>query len=153
MGTEIERKFLVQGDAWRRHAGISIKQGYLTRERHYSVRVRLAGANGTLTIKSGTGTLKRSEFEYEIPAADATELLKLCTHVIEKTRHVVDVNGTKWEVDEFGAANAGLVVAEVELDSEDQPFNKPSWIGQEVTDDTRYLNSELAVHPFSTWQI
>jgi adenylate cyclase len=152
MGTEIERKFLVRGEEWRRHDGISIKQGYLARERDHSVRVRLAGDKGTVTIKAGTDTLKRSEFEYGIPAADAAELLKLCKHTIEKTRHVVDVDGTKWEVDEFGGENAGLVVAEVELDSEDQAFNKPSWIGQEVTNESRYLNSELAAHPFSGWK-
>src|ERR1700749_2028535 len=108
MGTEIERKFLVRGDAWRRGDGVSIKQGYLARERGYSVRVRLAGDKGTVTIKSGTDTLKRSEFEYGIPAADAAELLKLCKHTIEKTRRVVDVGGTKWEVDEFSGENAGL---------------------------------------------
>lgn len=152
MGTEIERKFLVQGDAWRRHAGVSITQGYLARERGLSVRVRLAGDKATLTIKAGAGTLKRSEFEYAIPTADAVELLKLCTHSIEKTRRVIDVDGTRWEVDEFGGANTGLVVAEVELDREDQPYASPSWIGLEVTNDTRYLNSELAAHPFGAWK-
>lgn len=151
MGIEIERKFLVRGNEWRRHDGVSIRQGYLARERDHSVRVRLAGDKGTLTIKSGADTLKRSEFEYEIPAADASELLELCKQTIEKTRHLVDSNGTKWEVDEFGGENAGLVVAEVELDSEDQAFDKPSWIGQEVTNDTRYLNSELVARPFKTW--
>jgi adenylate cyclase len=152
METEIERKFLVHGDEWRSYAGVPIRQGYLARERGHSVRVRIAGDRATLTIKAGTDTLRRSEFEYEIPHADATELLKLCTHTIEKTRRVVDVNGTKWEVDEFGGDNAGLVVAEVELDSEDQAFNKPSWIGKEVTNDSRYLNSELVAHPFRTWK-
>ncbi len=151
MAIEIERKFLVQGDAWRSYAGVSIRQGYLARERGHSVRVRIAGDRATLTIKAGTNTLKRSEFEYEIPLADASELLALCTHTIEKTRRVVDVDGTTWEVDEFGGQNAGLVIAEVELDSENQVFNKPSWIGREVTDDSRYLNSELVAHPFETW--
>lgn len=151
MGTEIERKFLVRGDEWRRYEGVSIRQGYLARERDLSVRVRLAGDEGTVTIKTGSDTLKRSEFEYGIPAADAAELLKLCDHTIEKTRRVVDVDGTQWEVDEFEGENAGLVVAEVELDSEDQAFNKPSWIGEEVTNDRRYLNSELVVRPFGTW--
>ncbi len=151
MATEIERKFLVKGDAWRRHDGVSIKQGYLARQRERSVRVRIAGEQATLTIKAGTDTLKRLEFEYEIPVADAEALLKLCTHAIEKTRRVVDVDGTKWEVDEFGGDNAGLVVAEVELESEGQRFSKPPWIGEEVTHDIRYLNSELAAHPFSTW--
>lgn len=152
MGIEIERKFLVDGDEWRRYDGVLIKQGYLARERDYSVRVRLAGDKGTMTIKSGTDTLKRSEFEYDIPAADAAELLALCKHTIEKIRRVVDVDGTKWEVDEFGGENAGLVVAEVELDDEDQAFNKPSWIGEEVTNDSRYLNSELVAHPFRSWK-
>ena len=152
MGTEIERKFLVRGDEWRRYDGVSMRQGYLARERDYSVRVRLAGDKGTVTIKSGTDTLKRAEFEYGIPAADAAELLKLCRHTIEKTRRVVDVGGTKWEVDEFGGENAGLIVAEVELDSEEQVFNKPSWIGEEVTHDSRYLNSELSAHPFNAWK-
>jgi adenylate cyclase len=152
MGIEIERKFLVQGDEWRNHPGVSIRQGYLARERGHTVRVRIAGDRATLTIKAGTNTLRRSEFEYEIPLADATELLTLCTHTIEKTRRVVDVDGTKWEVDEFGGENAGLVVAEVELGSEDEVFNKPSWIGREVTDDSRYLNSELVAHPFCGWR-
>jgi adenylate cyclase len=151
MATEIERKFLLTGDEWRRHPGVSIKQGYLVRERAHTVRVRLADRYATLTIKAGTNALKRAEFEYEIPTNDAVELLKLCKHVIEKTRRVIDVDGTRWEVDEFGGDNAGLVVAEVELDREDAPFHKPSWIGREVTDDSRYLNSELAAHPFRTW--
>ena len=116
MGTEIERKFLVNGDEWRRVDGVPIRQGYLARERGHSVRVRVAGE-----------------------------------HTIEKTRRVVDVDGTKWEVDEFAGENAGLVVAEVELDSEDQAFHKPSWIGQEVTNDSRYLNSELVMRPFRVW--
>jgi CYTH domain-containing protein len=152
MGTEIERKFLVTDDAWRRYDGVRIVQGYLARERTRSIRVRMAGSRVTLTIKAGAGTLTRAEFEYAIPAADAEELLKLCDHKIEKTRRVIDVDGTKWEVDEFFGANLGLVVAEVELDSEDQSFNKPSWIGAEVTHDSRYLNSELAAHPFTTWR-
>jgi CYTH domain-containing protein len=152
MATEIERKFLVQGDEWRRHNGVRITQGYLARERERSVRVRLAGDRATLTIKAGAGTLKRSEFEYPIPTADAIELLALCTHTIEKTRRVIDVDGTRWEVDEFAGDNEGLVIAEVELESEDQIFNKPSWIGREVTDDTRYLNAELAAHPFRAWK-
>jgi CYTH domain-containing protein len=152
MATEIERKFLVQGDEWRRYDGVRITQGYLARERERSVRVRLAGDRATLTIKAGAGTLKRSEFEYAIPTADAIELLALCTHTIEKMRRVIDVDGTRWEVDEFAGDNAGLVVAEVELESEDQIFNKPFWIGREVTDDTRYLNAELAAHPFRAWK-
>jgi adenylate cyclase len=151
MGIEIERKFLVQGDEWRRHAGVSIRQGYLVRERERTVRVRLADRRATLTIKAGANALKRLEFEYEIPSDDAMELLKLCEHVIEKTRRVVDVETTRWEVDEFGGDNAGLVVAEVELDHENAAFHKPSWIGREVTHDSRYLNSELAAHPFRTW--
>ncbi|HEX4479856.1 MAG TPA: CYTH domain-containing protein [Rudaea sp.] len=152
MATEIERKFLVQGDEWPRHNGVRITQGYLARERERSVRVRLAGDRATLTIKAGAGTLKRSEFEYAIPTADAIELLALCTHTIEKTRRVIGVDGTRWEVDEFAGDNEGLVIAEVELESEDQIFNKPSWIGREVTDDTRYLNAELAAHPFRAWK-
>ncbi len=152
MGTEIERKFLVQGDAWRSHAGVLIRQGYLMREPARTVRVRLAGDRATLTIKAGANALKRAEFEYEIPRVDAQELLALCEHTIEKTRRVVDVEGTRWEVDEFAGDNAGLVVAEVELAHEDESFHKPSWIGGEVTHDSRYLNSELAAHPFRTWK-
>jgi CYTH domain-containing protein len=151
MGTEIERKFLVCGDDWQRYGGVAIRQGYLVREREHTVRVRLAGDRATLTIKAGANALRRSEFEYEIPAADAAELLKLCKHAIEKTRRVVDVDGTRWEVDEFGGDNEGLVVAEVELDHEDSAFHKPAWVGREVTDDSRYLNSELAAHPFRMW--
>lgn len=152
MATEIERKFLVTGTAWRQPNPVRFSQGYLNRDRERTVRVRLAGERAFLTIKGPTKGISRAEFEYAIPVADAEQLLGLCQGpIIEKARHVVVHNGTTWEVDEFFGENAGLVVAEVELDHEHQSFERPSWLGQEVTNDTRYFNSNLASNPFGTW--
>jgi adenylate cyclase len=152
MGTETERKFLVTGEGWRTGLGIRFSQGYLNRDKERTVRVRTAGARGFLTVKGITKGATRKEFEYEIPADDAEQLLKLCDGpLIEKTRHSVSFAGMTWEVDEFHGANAGLVIAEVELHTEDQTFEKPAWLGPEVTQDTRYFNSNLAVRPHSSW--
>ncbi|QPF73033.1 CYTH domain-containing protein [Roseateles sp. DAIF2] len=153
MGIEIERKFLVAtGEGWRRPDALVFSQGYLNRAAERTVRVRIAGARAFLTIKGKSRGASRAEFEYEIPVADARELLALCEGpLIEKTRHTLEVEGTRWEVDEFHGANAGLVLAEVELAHEDQPFARPAWLGAEVTGDERYYNSRLSEHPFSAW--
>lgn len=152
MAIEIERKFLVCGEEWRQPSPIRICQGYLNRDKNRTVRVRIAGACAFLTVKGATSGASRQEFEYEIPLADAEQLLLLCDGpVLEKNRHVVEHAGTTWEVDEFFGANAGLVVAEVELEREDQPFAHPIWLGVEVTEDPRYFNSNLTKTPYTAW--
>jgi adenylate cyclase len=152
MPQEIERKFLVTGTAWRSTTGTLYRQGYLNRDKARTVRVRVAGEQGFLTIKGVTTGASRAEFEYAIPVADAEQLLALCDGpLIEKVRHIVQVDSTCWEVDEFLGDNAGLVVAEVELQSEDQAFARPPWLGAEVTHDARYYNSNLATHPYRHW--
>jgi CYTH domain-containing protein len=154
MGTEIERKFLVNGDSWREGArGTRFQQGYLSSVKERTVRVRVAGERAFLTIKGKSVGATRSEYEYEIPLADARELLAgLCERpLIEKTRYEVDVAGLTWEVDVFEGENQGLVVAEIELESESQPFTLPAWAGAEVTSDPRYFNASLIKHPFSRW--
>ena len=153
MPNEIERKFLVRGDAWRGQ-GVPerIGQGYLRTAGPATVRVRIAGDRGFLTIKGPTRGISRSEFEYQIPLPDARALLDtLCDRQIEKLRHRIRAGAHTWEVDEFQGDNAGLVVAEIELASEDEPFERPAWVGDEVTADPRYRNSALARRPFRTW--
>ena len=152
MATEIERKFLVMGDYWRNAPGVLIWQGYLNRDKHRTVRVRVAADQAFLTIKGATQGATRAEFEYPIPGTDATALRALCDGpIIEKMRRRIDYAGFTWEVDEFFGDNAGLVVAEIELSSETEAFAKPPWVGQEVTEDARYFNSKLATHPYSEW--
>lgn len=152
MALEIERKFLVNGDGWRTGGGVTTRQGYLSRVPGRTVRVRVAGDAAWLTIKGITTGAARAEFEYEIPLDDARALLRLCDGpLIEKTRHVVHFRGFDWEVDEFHGANAGLVVAEIELESSEEAFERPAWLGAEVTDDHRYFNASLVEHPYSTW--
>jgi adenylate cyclase len=153
VGREIERKFLVDTAAWRpRDAGIALRQGYLSRDPARVVRVRLAGDAGALTIKGVTTGVTRAEFEYAIPAADATELLALCERpLIEKRRHHELHAGKRWEIDVFEGDNRGLVLAELELAAEDEPFARPPWLGAEVSDDPRYYNSNLIARPFTTW--
>jgi CYTH domain-containing protein len=151
---EIERKFLVTGDGWReRSTASAFRQGYLSTVKERTVRVRVVGDRGTLTIKGITVGATRSEFEYPIPIADARTMLdELCERpIIEKTRHVLEFGGHTWEVDEFGGVNAGLIVAEIELEHEEQPFDRPPWIGEEVTADPRYFNANLIEHPYTTW--
>ncbi|HEY6924425.1 MAG TPA: CYTH domain-containing protein [Steroidobacteraceae bacterium] len=153
MATEIERKFLVEGTSWRQGDSVRLSQGYLNRDKHRTVRVRIAGAVAFLTVKSAPQGVTRAEFEYEIPVADAEQMLKLSDGpLIEKNRHVIMHDGAKWEVDEFLGDNAGLVVAEIELTSENQSFSRPAWLGREVTDDRRYYNSNLAAHPYNQWR-
>lgn len=153
MATEIERKFLVEGTSWRQSSSVRLSQGYLNRDKHRTVRVRIAGDKAFLTVKSVRQGVTRGEFEYEIPLADAEQMLKLSDGpVVEKHRHVILHDGSKWEVDEFLGDNAGLVIAEIELTSEDQPFSRPAWLGPEVTHDNRYYNSNLAAHPYRQWR-
>ena len=154
MSTEIERKFLITGDAWRSIGSSTVfRQGYLSTVKERTVRVRAAGDQGLITVKGITIGATRTEFEYPIPLADADAMLdELCEQpIIEKTRHVVEVDGTTWEIDEFSGVNEGLIVAEVELDSEDQAFTMPEWIGEEVTKDPRYFNANLIAHPYTEW--
>lgn len=152
MGTEIERKFLVTGSAWRDSEPVSFCQGYLSRDKHRTVRVRIAGDRGVLTIKGLTTGASRPEFEYTIPLDDARDMLKLCDGpIIEKHRRFVPHGGLTWEVDEFFGDNQGLIVAEVELESEDQAIDLPDWVGVEVTADARYYNSSLATTPYKHW--
>jgi len=156
MATEIERKFLVIDDTWR--AAVSkqsfYRQGYLASSDGTSVRVRVADGKAYLNIKSMTLGVSRYEFEYVIPLADAEDILEdLCLGPkIEKVRHFVNHAGHIWEVDVFEGDNAGLIVAEIELGSEDEVFEKPSWAGDEVSDDERYYNVCLVKHPYKEWQ-
>ena len=153
MATEIERKFLVVGNAWHTTSGTRICQGYLNRDKDRTVRVRIAGAQAYLTIKGATTGNTRAEFEYEIPLQDAEQLLSLCDGpTVEKIRHHINHGDHLWEVDEFLGQNAGLVVAEIELTSEGEAFANPPWLGREVSDDRRYFNSQLAVNPFCNWR-
>jgi len=153
MPVEIERKFLVTGSGWRDGQVTRICQGYLNRAKERTVRVRILGGKGFLTIKGINSGAARAEYEYEIPISHAEELLKICDGpVLEKNRYVVGYNGVIWEVDEFLGENEGLIVAEVELKSEDQSFDRPDWVGQEVTDEPRYFNSNLCSHPYRKWR-
>jgi len=155
MGIEIERKFLLKSDDWKQESdqGTSIKQGYLNSAIERTVRIRVTGEKGILTIKGKNVNTSRPEYEYEIPYNEAVELLALCEKpFIEKTRYKVQVNGNVWEIDEFEGENKGLVVAEIELENEDQKFVIPNWIGKEVSDDVRYYNSSLIGRPYSVWR-
>ena len=154
MGKEIERKFLVKGDGWRALAKpVKYRQGYLSTVKERTVRVRTIDNKGYLTIKGITTGVTRAEYEYEIPAADADRMLTdLCEKpLIEKSRSTIALDGLNWEVDEFFGDNQGLIVAEVELKSADQAIAKPAWVGQEVSGDTRYFNSNLIKKPFTRW--
>lgn len=153
MGTEIERKFLVDGNQWKDFPATLLRQGYVCREPDRVVRVRTDGRRGVLTIKGPTSGMSRPEFEYVIPLPDADELLDgICVKpLIEKRRYVVEYRGKKWEVDEFLGENQGLVVAEIELQSEDEVVERPEWVGPEVTDDPRYYNANLVDRPYSRW--
>ena len=152
---EIERKFLVAGDFRGEVSGSShIVQGYLSSAKGRTVRVRLRDNRGWITVKGPAEGLTRFEWEKEIPGAEAEQLLALCEPgVIDKTRHLVpSADGHVWEVDEFHGDNEGLVVAEIELGAEDEAFDRPAWLGREVTDDRRYLNSSLTKIPYKDWK-
>jgi adenylate cyclase len=132
---------------------VRFSQGYLNRDKDRTVRVRLAGDLAFLTIKGRSVGASRAEFEYAIPLADGRALLNLCERpLVEKIRRVIPHEGSAWDVDEFLGDNAGLVVAEIELQSEDQVFARPEWLGEEVTQDSRYFNSNLSLNPFSHWK-
>ena len=155
MGVEVERKFLVADESWR--AGVTsstrIVQGYLAQTDVATVRVRVKGGTGFLTVKGVSVGVSRSEFEYEVPVADALAMLDELAQgpVIDKVRHLVPVGDHVWEVDVFAGPNAPLVMAEVELAHADERFVRPDWAGTEVSDDQRYFNVNLAREPYSTW--
>jgi adenylate cyclase len=154
MSVEIEHKYLVKSTVYRSLAEpVSYRQGYLAILPDKAVRVRVAGDKGYLTIKARVSNLTRKEYEYEIPFTDAEEMLKgMCIgSVIEKLRYRILYEGFTWEVDEFLGDNAGLVVAEIEVSHEEEIFMKPDWVGDEVSGDPRYLNSNLSSRPFNTW--
>jgi adenylate cyclase len=155
MGKEIERKFLVADDTWREqvHRSVDMRQGYLCSGKGASVRARISGDEAYLNIKSAVPGIERIEFEYAIPRADADRMLAtLCPHpLIEKTRHYIRCGRHTWEVDVFGGANQGLIIAEIELGDVDEQFERPAWLGQEVSGDPRYYNNRLAEHPFKDW--
>ena len=156
MGVEIERKFLVIDDSWREAAspGMRYRQGYLSTDPSNSIRVRVCGEKAWLNIKSAVVGIARREYEYEIPAADAHEILEdLCVKpLIEKTRFIVAHEGSAWEIDVFEADNSGLVVAEIELESAGDEPTLPAWAGEDVSGDIRYYNQRLVEHPYSQWR-
>lgn len=153
---EIERKFLIVSEGWR--AGVEgspkrLSQGYLCSDSRKSVRVRIAGQKATITVKGAREGISRLELQYDIPVPHAELMLALCERpLIDKTRYIVRHDGMKWEVDIFHAENDGLMVAEIELEREDQPVNLPDWVGQEVSHDARYYNSCLSKFPYSAWK-
>jgi len=154
MAKEIERKFLVAPD-WRPDGpGVAFEQGYLSSHPERTVRVRVDGTTAKLTVKGLTTGVTRAEYEYPLPLEDATAMLRdLCEKPhIAKVRHVIEIDGTTWEVDVFGGDNAGLVIAEVELPSEDATFSRPPWLREEVSHDPRYYNSNLVKQPYKTWK-
>ncbi|MFH1155958.1 MAG: CYTH domain-containing protein [Pseudomonadota bacterium] len=155
MGIEIERKFLVRDSTWqtRGMTGTDMKQGYLKNTPDCTVRVRLAGGQGFITVKGRTTGASRLEFEYPIPAGDAREMLAtLCSGpIIEKIRYIIHFRGAEWVVDRFAGDNQGLVLAEIELDFPDQAVDIPDWAGNEVTHDPRYYNASLSLNPYVNW--
>ncbi len=156
MAQEIEHKFLVRDASWRQHVyrSVAVRQGYLVSDAVRSVRVRVAADKAYLNIKSGVIGVSRSEYEYQIPLADGHELLNtLCRKpLVEKTRHLLRYGDHVWEIDEFAGDNAGLIVAEVELTSLGEAFARPPWLGEEVSHELRYYNSQLALHPYKDWR-
>jgi adenylate cyclase len=156
MGIEIERKFLTRSEAWRGRAVRSrqMRQGYLHREDNNAIRVRVCDGAAHINIKQTDDGIHRLEYEYDIPVDDAVEMLErlAIAPLIEKTRHEVKIGRHLWEIDEFHGDNQGLVVAEIELASADEPFERPAWLGAEVSDDRRYFNSNLILHPYKDWK-
>ncbi len=159
MAIEIERKFLLANDHWRQQVSAthSIRQGYLVdalkENATASVRVRIEDERADINIKRAVIGVQREEYEYPIPLSEAEEMLERLCHLpcIEKQRHIVVYQGHKWEIDEFFGDNAGLIVAEIELKSENEPFSRPEWLGEEVSDDPRYYNVNLIAHPYTRW--
>jgi len=155
MAKEIERKFLVIGNKWRELAkGTHYRQGYLNSIKERTVRIRTINDKAYLTVKGPTVGVTRMEFEYEIPYNDCVEMLDNLAEkpIIEKSRYKIKSGDLVWEIDEFFGVNEGLIVAEVELNSEEQKFEKPEWIGEEISGDPRYFNSNLVSNPYTTWK-
>ncbi len=152
---EIEYKFLVTSNKWKKNDGVFYKQGYLLINKTKTVRIRIGGEKAKLTIKGEKTGPSGKEFEYEIPYEDAEYILdNLCIKpLIEKKRYKVNYDGFTWDVDEFFGENEGLVLAEIELESIDQKFNKPDWVGENITDDPKYKNANLVKNPFKDWKI
>ncbi|MFO1417553.1 MAG: CYTH domain-containing protein [Methylotetracoccus sp.] len=156
MAIEIERKFLVNGDSWKQEADppAYLRQAYLTRDHDCSIRVRTDGQRAWMNIKGATVGVQRAEYEYEIPLADGIELVERFARgpVIEKWRYVIPAGRHHWEIDVFEGENSGLVVAEIELDDPADEFARPDWLGEEVTHDVRYYNTQLSLHPYRQWR-
>ena len=155
MPTETEHKYLVNHELWRQivpDKSVYVRQAYLLTDPNKTIRIRTMDNSGFITIKGKTVGASRPEFEYEIPIAEANELIEsFCTDLIQKTRHYIDYENQTWEIDVFEGQNLGLIVAEIELDDKNQQYLKPHWITENVTDDRRYANSNLSLKPFSTW--
>ena len=154
MTVEIERRFLIENDKWHQYADepLLLKQAYLSVEKERTVRVRIVGQRAWLTLKGYISELSRSEFEYEIPLADAEKMMEtMCPFKMEKYRYRVEFEGFVYEIDEYFGDNAPLIVAEIELPSEDTEFPKPSWLGKEITADGKFTNAYLSKHPYSSW--
>ncbi len=155
MGKEIERKFLPASDAWRSEVrdSVYLVQGYLLRDERSAIRVRIKDSRAELNIKKSLDGIHRLEYEYEIPLVDAREIIEhvALRPLIEKTRHHVIHGGHLWEIDEFADENSGLIIAEIELDDDAEVFDRPAWLGEEVSLDPRYYNSNLSILPYSQW--
>jgi adenylate cyclase len=155
MGLEIERKFLIKNDSWKNEIKktVSIRQGYLNSEVERTVRIRIQGEQGVLTIKGKNQNVTRKEFEYQIPLDDALNLLSMCEKpIIKKTRFLIPSNRSTWEIDVFDGENKGLVIAEIELTSEEESFDIPNWLGEEVSSESKYYNSSLITNPYGNWK-
>lgn len=155
MAVEIERKFLLKNQDWKKlvQPGVEIVQAYLNTEKERTVRVRIYGAAAFLTIKGKSEGIARAEFEYPIPKEDALQLMKLSKEaVIEKKRYLLLQGKHTWEIDEFYGANEGLFLAEIELTEESEAFDRPAWLGKEVSEDPRFYNSSLVLQPFKSWK-
>lgn len=155
MALEIERKYLVINDKWKENilSESVLKQGYIAHQPNATVRVRIADSTAYLNIKSATTGITRAEFEYQIPLADAEQILEQVADspFIDKTRYKVQWGNHVWDLDLFAGENQGLIMAEVELSSEDESFELPPWAGEEVSGDPRYYNASLVKHPYSQW--
>lgn len=154
MAKEIERKFLIDTEKWNKKGKpVKMEQAYLMIDGHKVVRVRIAGEQAFLTIKGNLSGITRDEFEYEIPVDDAVQMMNLRTGaIVEKTRYIYEFRGKTWEIDVFEGENSGLIVAEIELENENESFEKPEWLLDEVSTDDRYYNFSLSKNPFSKWQ-
>ncbi|MFI5139774.1 MAG: CYTH domain-containing protein [Sphingobacteriales bacterium] len=155
MALEIERKFLVDHQKWQqviKPAGTHFRQGYLLNDDKRTIRIRVTGEQGFITIKGATLGITRKEYEYKIPVEEGIELLDaFAVSGVEKTRYCIEFAGKTWEVDEFAGDNTGLIIAEIELENETEAFAKPAWVTIEVSDDVRYYNSNLSIHPYKNW--